>query len=58
MLEEVGWTDEDGDGVQDGGEDGLSGVTVYLDLDGDGVLDVRRDGPTDISIPQWVLFSW
>ena len=36
-----------------------TGPPYYLlDLDGDGVLDVRRDSPTDISIPQWVLFSW
>ena len=36
-----------------------SGPPYYLlDLDGDGTLDVRRDRPQDISIPQWVLFSW
>ncbi len=29
-----------------------------LDLDGDGTMDVRRDRPQDLSIPQWVLFSW
>ncbi len=29
-----------------------------LDLDGDGQMDVRRDSPMDISVPQWVLFSW
>ena len=29
-----------------------------LDLDGDGTMDVRQDGPQDISVPQWVLFSW
>ncbi len=29
-----------------------------LDLDGDGLLDVRRDSPDNISVPQWVLFSW
>lgn len=29
-----------------------------LDLDGDGVMDVTRDSPDDISVPQWVLFSW
>ena len=29
-----------------------------LDLDGDGTLDVQRDRVSDISIPQWVLFSW
>ena len=36
-----------------------SGPPYYLlDLDGDGTMDVRRDGPQDISVPQWVLFSW
>lgn len=36
-----------------------TGPPYYLlDLDGDGMLDVRRDNPADISIPQWVLFSW
>ncbi len=29
-----------------------------LDLDGDGVMDVTRDSPDNISVPQWVLFSW
>lgn len=29
-----------------------------LDTDGDGVIDVQPDGPRDISVPQWVLFSW
>lgn len=29
-----------------------------LDLDGDGLLDVRRDSPDNVSVPQWVLFSW
>jgi hypothetical protein len=29
-----------------------------LDSDGDGTLDVQRDRVSDISIPQWVLFSW
>ncbi len=33
------WNDLDGDGVQDGGEPGLSGVTVYLDLNSNGALD-------------------
>lgn len=36
-----------------------SGKPYYLlDLDGDGTMDVRRDRPQDISVPQWVLFSW
>ncbi|MES9844504.1 MAG: DUF2782 domain-containing protein [Candidatus Sedimenticola sp. PURPLELP] len=36
-----------------------SGPAYYLlDSDGDGELDVRKDHPTDVAIPQWVLFSW
>lgn len=35
------------------------GPPYYLvDTDGNGTLDMRRGSPTDISIPQWVLFSW
>ena len=35
------------------------GLPYYLvDLDGDGELDVRKNDITDISIPQWVLYSW
>ncbi len=33
------WLDADGDGIQDAGEAGLSGVIVYLDLDNDGTRD-------------------
>lgn len=35
------WSDTNGDGVQDSGEDGIENVTVDLvwDLDGDGVID-------------------
>jgi fimbrial isopeptide formation D2 family protein/uncharacterized repeat protein (TIGR01451 family) len=33
------WLDRDGDGVQETGEPGLSGVIVYLDLNGNGVRD-------------------
>ena len=33
------WDDLNGDSVQDGGEPGLDGVTIYLDLDDDGELD-------------------
>ena len=29
-----------------------------IDTNGDGVMDVRNSDPRDISIPQWVLFSW
>jgi hypothetical protein len=29
-----------------------------IDTDGNGSLDLRSSSPTDISIPQWVLFTW
>ena len=29
-----------------------------LDTDGDGQLDAQRNDISDISIPQWVLYSW
>ncbi|MBV5272623.1 MAG: DUF2782 domain-containing protein [Lamprocystis purpurea] len=29
-----------------------------VDTDGDGTLDVRDSSPKNISIPQWVLFTW
>lgn len=36
------------------------GPAYYLiDTDGDGNMDVRRsDADRDMSVPQWVLFSW
>lgn len=39
------YADWDGDGVQDGGEEGISGVQVYLyrDVDGDGLIDAGTD---------------
>jgi hypothetical protein len=33
------WNDVDADGVQDGGELGINGVRVYLDINGNGVFD-------------------
>lgn len=33
------WNDADADGVQDGGELGISGVRVYLDINGNSVFD-------------------
>ncbi len=38
----------------------IAGPAYYLlDTNGDGVLDVREEArPGNISIPQWVLFSW
>ncbi|MFP4031040.1 MAG: SdrD B-like domain-containing protein, partial [Desulfococcaceae bacterium] len=33
------WNDLNGDGIQDDGEPGISGVTVYLDLNGNGLRD-------------------
>ncbi len=41
------WQDDDGSGVQDGAEGGLSGIRVYIDLDGDGVRDSNE--PFDIT---------
>lgn len=36
-----------------------AGPAYYLlDSDGDGELDVRKDDVRNISVPQWVLFSW
>jgi hypothetical protein len=36
-----------------------AGPPYYLlDTDGDGQLDAQRNDITDISIPQWVLYSW
>jgi hypothetical protein len=35
------------------------GPPYYLiDTDGNGTLDMRDSSPTNISIPQWILFSW
>jgi len=41
------WSDADGDGVRDGVEPGLEGITVdlYLDVNGDGIFD-RGSGDT------------
>jgi len=37
----------------------MAGPPYYLlDTDGDGQLDTQRNDITDISIPQWVLYSW
>ena len=40
------WNDIDADGVQDGGETGISGVRVYLDINGNGVFDSATE-PSD-----------
>jgi hypothetical protein len=40
------WSDADNDGVQDPGEPGIGGVTVFIDADGDGSLD-WSDGDND-----------
>ena len=41
------WSDDNGDGIQDGGELGIPGVTVFIDLDSDGVLDPGE--PSDVT---------
>ncbi|CAM2064350.1 Ig-like domain-containing protein [Sulfidibacter corallicola] len=41
------WNDLDGDGVQDGGEPGLSGLTVFLDLNSNGTPDAGE--PSDVT---------
>ncbi|MET0261892.1 MAG: isopeptide-forming domain-containing fimbrial protein, partial [Rariglobus sp.] len=40
------WQDRNGDGVQDAGETGISGVRVYIDLDGDGIYDSSEEPST------------
>lgn len=35
------------------------GLPYYLvDTDGDGMMDMRHNDPTDITIPQWRIYSW
>ncbi|NEX20995.1 DUF2782 domain-containing protein [Thiorhodococcus mannitoliphagus] len=35
------------------------GPPYYLyDLNGDGLIDAQDSSPTNIAIPQWVLFEW
>jgi hypothetical protein len=29
-----------------------------MDIDGDGLLDVQNQRPPELSVPQWLLFSW
>jgi hypothetical protein len=41
------WTDTNGDGVQDPGEAGISGVDVYVDLNGNGARDPGE--PSDVT---------
>ena len=50
------WLDRDGDGVQDVGEPGIGGVTVYLDLNNNGVLDTG-DLTTTTNIDGFYFFS-
>ncbi|YCM42164.1 SdrD B-like domain-containing protein [Verrucomicrobiaceae bacterium 227] len=40
------WIDADGDGVQDGGETPLQGVTVFVDLNNDGIRDANEPSVT------------
>lgn len=45
-IGDLAFNDLDGNGVQDAGEPGLAGVTVYLDLNGNGSLDVGEPNQT------------
>jgi len=47
VVSDYVWDDADGDGVQDGGETGIDGVRVFIDLDGDNTYDVGE--PTDVT---------
>jgi hypothetical protein len=39
--------------------DPLTGPSYYLfDTDGDGTLDREEDSGPNMSVPQWLLFSW
>jgi hypothetical protein len=42
------WNDLDGDGVQDAGEPGIAGVTVYADINGNGVFEPATE-PADVT---------
>ena len=44
------WTDTDGDGIQDGGEDGISGVTVNLYIDDDGTAGPSPGDTLDATV--------
>jgi uncharacterized repeat protein (TIGR01451 family) len=45
------WSDADGDGIQDAGEPGISGVTVELYLDGgDGIFNPNDAGTDDVLV--------
>ncbi len=45
------WNDLDGDGIQDAGEPGIAGVTVYIDASGNNAFDqgVERFAITDLN---------
>ncbi|HEX2085816.1 MAG TPA: SdrD B-like domain-containing protein [Solirubrobacteraceae bacterium] len=47
--------DLDGDGVQDAGEPGLSGVDAYADLDGDGTLDAGEPSDASDGAGAWTI---
>ena len=54
------WSDADGDGIQDAGEPGVSGVTVllYTDANGNGVIDTGESSITATTGPDGsYLFS-
>ena len=50
------WLDANADGVQDGGETGINGVRVYLDMNGNGVFD-SADRTLGDHCRQWCLYD-
>ncbi len=49
------WIDLDGDGVQDGGEGGITGITVYADLNNNSVRDSGEPSDTTDSNGNYLL---
>lgn len=51
------WADIDGDGVQDSGEPGLSGVKVYIDSNNNGVWDTGEPYDTSDGFGKYRIFG-